>query len=88
MDIDRLDELASKSTGWQKANRLRVAALARAAAGNLEAAETQARAAVDGIASTDLVLFHADAQLTPGDVLRSAGRPAEEGEAFREALDP
>jgi tetratricopeptide (TPR) repeat protein len=87
VDVDRLAEIAAKSTGWQKANRVRVVALARAAAGDLHEAEAQARAAVEGIAITDFVIFHADALLTLGDVLRSAGRSSEADEAFQQALD-
>ena len=66
---------------------MRVVALARAAAGDLHDAEAQARASVEGIAVTDFVVFHADALLTLGDVLRSVGRGAEADAAFRQALD-
>ena len=66
---------------------MRVVALARAAVGDLHEAEVQARAAEEGIAVTDFVIFHAEALLTLGDVLRSAGRAREATEAFQQALD-
>jgi class 3 adenylate cyclase/tetratricopeptide (TPR) repeat protein len=87
VDIARLDEVAAKSTGWQRANRLRTVAMARAAAGEVDEAEARAREAVEGIAVTDLVIFHAEALLTLGDVLRSASRASEADEAFLQALD-
>ena len=87
VDLDRLNEIAAKVTGWPKANRLQVVALANAAAGDLDEAEVQARAAVEALAITDLVIFHADAMLTLGDVLRSAGRTSEADAAFQQALD-
>ena len=42
---------------------------------------------MDALAITDLVIFHGDALLTLGDVLRSAGRLSEADAAFQEALD-
>ncbi len=87
VDVDRLYELAAKATGLSKGGFMRVIALARAAAGDLDEAETQARAAVEAIAMTDLVPWHADALLTLGDVLRSAGRASQADEAFQQALD-
>ena len=85
-DVDRLIEIAAGVTGWLTANPLRVIALARAASGDLDEAEVQARAAVEALATTDLITFHADALLTLGDVLRSAGRASEADAAFRQAL--
>jgi class 3 adenylate cyclase/tetratricopeptide (TPR) repeat protein len=87
VDIDRLTAIAAKETGWIRATRLRVVALARAMAGDLDEAETQARAAVEAFTSTDFLTFHADALLTLGDVLRTAGRRPEADAAFHEALD-
>jgi tetratricopeptide (TPR) repeat protein len=87
VDVDRLTEITAKSTGWPRANRLRVIALARAAAGDLHEAEAQARAAVEALTTTDMIVFHADALLTLGDVLRSAGRTSEADAAFQQALD-
>ena len=87
VDVDRLDELAAKSKGWQRANRLRVVALARAASGDLDEAEAQAREAVEILSTTDMIVFHAEALLTLGDVLRAAGRASEADEAFEQALD-
>jgi class 3 adenylate cyclase/tetratricopeptide (TPR) repeat protein len=86
VDIDRLTEVAAKETGWIKANRLRVIALARAAAGDLDEAEAQARAAVGGFTATDFLTFHADALLTLGDVFAIAGRSAEARASFQQAL--
>jgi tetratricopeptide (TPR) repeat protein len=85
-DIDRLIQIAAEATGWYRANRLRVLALARAAAGDLATAEADARAAVEAFTTTDFITFHADALLTLGDVLRSAGRGVEAGEAYQQAL--
>ena len=87
VDIDRLSENAAKSTGWLKANRQQVVALARAAAGELDEAEAQARAAVEALTTTDMIVFHAEALVTLGDVLRSAGRASEAIAAFRQAHD-
>jgi class 3 adenylate cyclase/tetratricopeptide (TPR) repeat protein len=87
VDVDRLTEIAAKETGWLRATRLRVIALARAAAGDLDEAEAQARAAVEAFTTTDFLTFHADALLTLGDVLRSASRPSEADAAFQQALD-
>jgi tetratricopeptide (TPR) repeat protein len=87
VDIDRLTEISAKETGWIKANRLRVIALARVAAGDLDEAEAQARAAVDAFIATDFLTFHADALLTLGDVLRAAGRRPDADVAFQNALD-
>ena len=87
VDVDRLTEIAANETGWIRATRLRVVALARAMAGDLDEAETQARAAVEAFTSTDFLTFHADALLTLGDVLRTAGRRPEADAAFHEALD-
>jgi tetratricopeptide (TPR) repeat protein len=87
VDVDRLNENAAKSTGWPKAYRLQVAALAGAAAGDLDEAEAQARSAVGGLAITDFIVFHAEALVTLGDVLRSAGRTSEADAAFQQALD-
>ncbi len=86
-DVDRLTEIAAREVGWVRANRLRVIALACAAAGDLDAAEAQARAAVEAFTTTDFITFHADALLTLGDVLRSAGRASEADAAFQQALD-
>jgi class 3 adenylate cyclase/tetratricopeptide (TPR) repeat protein len=85
-DIDRLIQIAAEATGWYRANRLRVLALARAAAGDLVTAEADARAAVEAFTTTDFITFHADALLTLGDVLRSAGLSAEADVTFRQAL--
>jgi tetratricopeptide (TPR) repeat protein len=87
VDVDRLSENAAQSTGWLNANRLRVVALARAAAGDLDVAVAEARAAVEALATTDMIVFHAEAVVTLGDVLRSAGRASEAIAAFRQALD-
>jgi predicted ATPase len=87
VDIDRLNKNAAQSTGWLHANRLRVVALARAAAGDMDEAEAQARAAVEALATTDMIVFHAEAVVTLGDVLRAAGRASEADAAFRQALD-
>lgn len=87
VDVDRLTEIAAKATGWFRANPVRVIALARAASGDLDEAETQARAAVEAFATTDFITFHADALLTLGDVLHSAGRSSEADAAFQQALD-
>jgi len=87
VDVDRLTEFAAKGTGWVGANPLRVIALVRAASGNLDEAEAHARAAVEAFTTTDFITFHADALLTLGDVLRSAGRTSEAGAAFQQALD-
>jgi len=87
VDVDRLNELSAKSKGWQRANRLRVVALARAASGELDEAEAQAREAVGILSATDMIVFHAEALLTLGDVLRAAGRAPEADAAFQQALD-
>jgi hypothetical protein len=87
VDVDRLTEIAAKATGWFRANPVRVIALARAASGDLDEAEAQARAAVEAFATTDFITFHADALLTLGDVLHTAGRNSEADVAFLQALD-
>jgi tetratricopeptide (TPR) repeat protein len=87
VDVDRLTEIAAKRTGWLRANWLRVIALARAASGDLDEAEAHARAAVEAFTTTDFIPFRADALLTLGDVLRSAGRTSDADAAFQEALD-
>jgi class 3 adenylate cyclase/tetratricopeptide (TPR) repeat protein len=87
VDIDHLAAIAAKETGWIKANRLRVLAMAHAAAGELDEAETQARAAVEEFTTTDFITFHADALLTLGDVLRTAGHRSDADAAFQRALD-
>ena len=87
VDVDRLTGIAAKATGWFRANPLRVLALVRAASGNLDEAEAHARAAVEALTTTDFITFHADALLTLGDVLRSAGRTTEADAAFQQALD-
>jgi tetratricopeptide (TPR) repeat protein len=87
VDVDRLNEIEAQATGWQRAIRLRVIALVRAASGNLDEAEAHARAAVEAFTTTDFILFHANALLTLGDVLRSAGRTSEADAAFQQALD-
>ena len=87
VDIDRLNKNAAQSTGWLHANRMRVVALARAAAGDLDEAEAQAREAVLSLSTTDMIVFHAEAVVTLGDVLRAAGRASEADASFRQALD-
>ena len=87
VDLDRLNKNAARSTGWLHANRLRVVTLARAAAGELDEAEAQARAAALSLSTTDMIVFHAEAVVTLGDVLRSAGRALEADAAFRQAHD-
>ncbi len=86
VDVDRLSESAATSIGWLNANRMRVVALARAAAGDLDRAEADARAAEAAFTGTDLVVFHAEALVTLGDALRSAGRAPEAEAAFQQAL--
>ncbi len=87
VDADRLTEIAARSSGWLRSYRSRPLALARAAAGEPDAAVALARDAVDTLGTTDLVVFHAEALLTLGDVLRSAGRGPEADEAFRRAAE-
>ena len=87
VDIDRLIEIAAKATGWQRANRLRVIALARAAAATWTRRRRRLGRRWRASPMTDLIMFHAEALLTLGDVLRSAGRASEAEEAFRQALD-
>jgi len=87
VDVERLSDIAANKTGWFRANPLRVIALARAAAGDLDEAEVHARAAVEAFTATDFITFHADALMTLGDVLHAAGRSREADAAFQEALD-
>ena len=86
VDVDRLIENAAKATGWLRANWVRIVALARAAAGELDEAEALAREAVLNLSTTDMIVFHSTALVTLGDVLRAAGRAPEAEEAFRQAL--
>ena len=87
VDLERLLEItARESDPVARANTARAVALARAAAGELDQAEAQARSAVEILAATDFITFHADAELTHGDVLATAGRRTEAQAAYRAAL--
>jgi tetratricopeptide (TPR) repeat protein len=56
-------------------------------AGRLDEAEQIARSAVAFFATTDFSIFHGNAAVVLGDVLRLAGRPAEADPVFRKALE-
>ena len=87
VDVDRLLEItARESDPVARANTARTVALARAAAGELEQAEVQARSAVEILSPTDFITFRADAEMAHGDVLAAAGRGGDAKAAYHAAL--
>src|SRR3972149_1895597 len=87
VDLERLLEITARAAApVARGNTARAVARARAAAGELDQAEAQARSAVEILAATDFITFHADAELTHGDVLATAGRRTEAQAAYRAAL--
>ena len=85
--IERLAIEAAGQSGWRRAVIYAAMARAEVNAGNLAAAERHARSAVEILATTEVITWHAEARVVLGDVLRAAGRRDEADAAFRQALD-
>ncbi len=87
VDVERLAGMVAGRSPQTRALLETALASAHLSAGRLADAEQQARSAVDYLATTDFVTFHANSALLLGDVLEAAGRHAEADVAFQAALD-
>jgi class 3 adenylate cyclase/tetratricopeptide (TPR) repeat protein len=87
VDVERLASIAATRGPQTRALLEAAMASAHLNAGRLVEAERDARSAVEFLATTDLITFHADSALILGDVLRAAGRRDESDTTYRQALD-
>jgi class 3 adenylate cyclase/tetratricopeptide (TPR) repeat protein len=87
VDVERLAAIAAGRGPQSRALLQAAMAGAHLNAGHLVEAERDARSAVEFLATTDFITFHADSALILGDVLRAGGRREEADAAFLQALD-
>lgn len=87
VDLDRLARAGAGQSGWKLGLFEGAMAAALASTGLVEEAVQHARNAVDELATTDFITFHADATLILGDVLVTADRRSEAALAYDQALD-
>ena len=87
VDIDRLERITAEARGWVRALPESAIAVVHLAAGRIGDAERYARSAVDILATTELITWHAEAEMVLGDVLRTEGRREDADAAYERALD-
>jgi tetratricopeptide (TPR) repeat protein len=85
VDLPSLEAAAEEEHGGTRALLEHAIAAVYRNAGQLEAAEQHARAAVQFFAATDLITMDADTSLQLGDVLLEQGRREEARDVFERA---
>jgi len=86
-DVERLGGFARGLTDWTGALLHPAMASTHLSARRLDDAAREAHTAVDYIATTGFITFHADGRMIFGDVLRARGRDPEADASYRAALD-